>query len=178
MDFIFCFLLWTLISYALHRLAHTKSRYNPLFKIHLAHHKAEYGKEENYKFKWPGWRSFVLWFDDLKSSLDVWITLILPAVLVSLLFPTTHFAVLIFVYFYEVFLSEHNLDHNPEITGFVTRVLAIGQYHLTHHHYPKYNYGLYLTIWDIVFVTTRQKDVTYNNYFFWQSNFRNEMIGY
>lgn len=178
LDYVFCFLLWTLASYALHRLAHVKSPYNPLFKIHLAHHKAEYGKEKNYDFKWPGWRSFVLWFGDLQSTLDVWITLIIPAIVVSILFTQTHFTVLIGVYLYEVFLSEHNLDHNPEITGPITRVLAIGQYHLTHHHYPKYNYGLYLTLWDIVFITTRPKDLRRTNDFFWQAITRNEMIGY
>lgn len=178
MYYIFSFLLWSLFSYSIHRAAHIKSKYNPLFKIHLAHHKAQYGKEKDYRFKWPGWKAYFLWFDDLASSLDVWITLILPAILVSLVFPQSHFTVLALVYLYEVFLSEHNLDHNPEIDGPITHILAVGQFHLTHHHYPKYNYGLYLTLWDLVFVTAQPSSSDHTSRLFWQANTRNEMIGY
>jgi sterol desaturase/sphingolipid hydroxylase (fatty acid hydroxylase superfamily) len=178
MYYVFAFLLWSFCAYSLHRLAHLKSTYNPLFRIHLAHHLTEYGKEDTYAFQWPAWPSYLLWFDDLNSSLDVWITLVLPAAVVSLIIPQTHFSVLGFVYLYEVFLSEHNLDHNPQICGAVTSVLAIGNYHLTHHHYPRYNYGLYLTLWDYVFVTVRPVETGDMSHLFWQSMTRNDLIGF
>ena len=60
---------------------------------------------------------------------------------------------LAFHYIYEVFLSENQLDHNPKITGRVTRWFAWGDFHLQHHVHPKQNIGLMITLWDRLFGT-------------------------
>lgn len=145
---------WSLCNYSIHRIGHYKSRFNPLFKIHLAHHKEKY---PNGNGLLPEWKNFFLWFGNWRSSLDIVITLILPALLIYILDPETGKWLLAFVYLYEVFCSENLLDHNPSIKGPVTQFMAWGDFHLMHHKYPRTNYGLYITLWDHVFDTRNNR---------------------
>jgi len=153
--FISLFLLWTLMVYWMHRLARIKSQYNFLYKLHLAHHKINYQKEANLKFRWY---YLFFYFGSIRASLDVFFMLTIPAFLIYLIDSRVGIFILIFHYLYEVFLSEGLLDHNPKITGRITHFFSWGKYHLTHHKKWGYNFSLMITIWDWVFRTQTSKD--------------------
>jgi len=133
----------------MHRLAHSKHRLNFIHRIHLYHHKINYLDGGAPKFKWH----FLFFYFGFYETIDIVLILTLPAIFVYLLYPTTGVYLLIFHYFYEVLFSEGVLDHNPKITGKITRFFAWGEYHLTHHRYWKYNFGLLITFWDFIFGT-------------------------
>ena len=144
-----CFLLWTLYSYLIHVFAHLNFRFNFIRRIHMEHHRNNYGDS-----KWPPFHDYFFWFGSLNSSLDVWITFTLPLILLTFIDFEVGAALLVFHYFYEVFLSRNVLDHNPNITGKVTNYIPIGIYHLKHHRNYRCNYSFYITLWDHVFRTT------------------------
>ena len=123
-NFLFVFLIWSLYAYGMHVLAHYNPRRNPLFKIHKAHHLIKYHQLN--KPSLPTWQNYLLWFGGLRESLDVWLTLILPALILALLLPSTGGVLLLLVYLYEVFLSETVLDHNPKIGGILQPYLLGG----------------------------------------------------
>jgi sterol desaturase/sphingolipid hydroxylase (fatty acid hydroxylase superfamily) len=157
-ELVYWFLVWMLWAYWFHRLAHIPSTRNPLWQIHLAHHKEKYGLEEPISW-WPHWTAFLLWFGNLRASLDVWLTLTLPVVLLSFIVPQYGLPLLAFNYVYEVFLSEKTWDHNPQVKGWITRYLACGVYHLSHHRRTEVNLAFYVTIWDYVFGTVKRSEV-------------------
>ena len=158
--FLGLFLLWTLLVYFLHRLAHFRHKRNPLYRIHICHHRVNYFKEENRKFRWC---YLLFYFGGLNETLDVLLVLTLPALVVYFIYPPTGVYILCFHYFYEVFFSEGLLDHNPKVKGGITKFFSWGQYHLTHHRTWKYNYSLIITLWDYVFST--KKRITPLRYF-------------
>lgn len=151
--FIEMFLVWSLCAYALHRAGHVAHRSNVLFRIHMAHHRTAYPGHIRPRDCLPAPANFLLWFGSLQASADVWITLVLPALVLTALQPMEGKYLLLLVYLYEVFCSELLLDHNPALCGPLTRLFAWGDYHLQHHHHAKTNYGLYITLWDTVFWT-------------------------
>lgn len=146
------FLLWTLLVYLMHRLAHWRSKYNFLYQIHLTHHKVDYLNPVNRSFKWF---YLLFYFGGLYETLDVILILTLPALIVYFINPNTGIYLLVFHYMYEVFLSEGFLDHNPNVTGSITRYLSWGKYHLGHHRNWKKNYSLMITLWDYIFGTRK-----------------------
>ncbi len=146
------FLLWTLIAYFMHRIAHFRHRLNPLYYIHLAHHKINYLTEDR-KFKWY---YLLFYFGSIRETLDILLILTLPAIFLFALFPRLGIYLLAYHYLYEAFLSEGLLDHNPRIHGKVTKFFSWGEYHLTHHRTWKYNYSLMITLWDHVFGTLKK----------------------
>jgi len=148
---ILLFLLWTLCIYFMHRIAHIKHRLNFLHTIHLNHHRINYWKE-GYRFRWY---YLFFYFGSIYASLDVFFMLTVPALFVFLIYPKVGIYILLFHYFYEVFLSEGILDHNPKIKGKITKFFAWGDYHLTHHKNWKKNYSLIITLWDYVFRTIK-----------------------
>ncbi len=138
--------------YWLHRFSHWRSRWNPLWRIHLAHHQNDYLR----RLPTPGWPDrgqFVFWLGDWRSSLDVVLVMTLPLLLLCVLFPAHALPLLILHYLYEVFLSEELLDHNPRVQGRWTRWFAWGDFHLHHHVDPRLNHGLIVTWWDRLFRT-------------------------
>lgn len=151
--FIGLFLLWTLLVYFMHRLAHIRSKNNPLYYVHLAHHKINYFKEDNRKFKWY---YLFFYFGGILETLDVIVMLTVPALSVYLLFPSYGIYILLFHYLYEVFLSEGYLDHNPKINGKITNYFSWGTYHLIHHKTWTHNFSLIITLWDYMFVTQKK----------------------
>lgn len=146
------FLLWTLAIYGMHRLGHVRHRWNPLFKLHRAHHKHPYLREY-VPAGWPRLGQWFLWLGDWPSTLDVFVSMTVPAIVIAVVAPDVGIPLLVFHYFYELFASEHQLDHNPKITGPITRWFAWGDFHLHHHVHPHYNYCLMITLWDRVFGT-------------------------
>lgn len=148
------FMLWGLWSYAMHALAHSKVKreLNFMRYLHMKHHAYEYDDS-----KWPPWHDYFFWFGNWRSSLDVYITFTLPLVALALYDPVPGCILLGFHYVYEVFLSRNVLDHNPNITGPITKVISIGSYHMHHHSDVHSNLSFYLTFWDHVFGTTEAK---------------------
>lgn len=145
--FITALLAWTGLAYAIHRLAHLRGRWNRLHRLHRAHHAPTYLLQP----RALRWHHLLFWFDTSAETLDVWITLTLPALLIAALFPGQGAALLGLHYVYEILLSDGRFDHNPAINGSITRVLACGTYHLQHHSNPGSHFGLILTLWDHIF---------------------------
>jgi hypothetical protein len=148
--FLVAVLAWTALGYGIHRLAHHGAGWNRLARLHRAHHAPGYLSEP----RSLRWHHLLFWFDTRAETLDVWITLTLPALLVAALLPAQGPALLGLHYFYEVLLSDGRFDHNPAIDGPITRLLACGTYHLEHHRDPRCHYGLIITLWDHIFSTT------------------------
>lgn len=144
------FLAWTAASYGIHRLAHVKGRWNWLFRIHMLHHSPDYFRRDG-RFRW---RYLLMCFDSIPETLDVFITLTLPLLVLASVYFGQGVVLLIFHYLYEIIFSDERFDHNPAIDGAVTRWLACGQYHLEHHRNPGCHFGLIITIWDRVFAST------------------------
>lgn len=146
------FLLWTLWSYTMHVLAHIKHKKNFLHKIHLAHHRYDYGES-----KWPPWHDYFLWFGWWKETLDVWITFTLPIIVLIIFDPVYGVILFVFHYIYEIFLSRNVLDHNPNITSKITNIIPIGVFHMKHHKYYECNYSFFITLWDFLFKTNDKR---------------------
>lgn len=144
-------LLWLGFAYGIHRLAHVPADWNLLHRLHAVHHSPRY-RERDQSFHW---HHLLLCFGSPAETLDIWITLTLPALLTALLFPAQGPLLLGFHYLYEIFCSDARLDHNPNLRGLLTRVFAWGDYHLRHHSNPARNFALILTVWDRVFATAR-----------------------
>lgn len=148
-----CFLLWTFVIYWLHRWSHIHHRYNPLWWIHRAHHAEPYLRQDS-RPAWPTLGQFLFWLGGMRLSLDVILVMTLPLLIIAWFWPEYGIPLLVFHYLYEVFLSESVLDHNPRVTGPVTRWFAWGDFHLHHHVNLKRNYGLMLCCWDWLFGTS------------------------
>lgn len=143
------FILWTLYSYTIHRIAHIPSKKNPLYKVHHVHHRVKYDPAKSL----PELSNYFFWFGSWYASLDVWITFTLPLVILVIIDPVPGIVLLVIHYLYEVFLSGNVIDHNPNIKGKITRIFAVGEYHLHHHKVYRKNYAFFITLWDHVFGT-------------------------
>ena len=148
------FLLWGSWSYGMHVFAHSrvKRRFNFMKVLHIKHHAYAYGES-----KWPPWHDYFFWFGDWRSSMDVYLTFTLPLVVLAVLDPLPGCILLGFHYLYEVFLSRNVVDHNPNLTGAVTKVFPVGAYHIRHHRDVHCNYSFFLTLWDHLFGTTEAR---------------------
>jgi sterol desaturase/sphingolipid hydroxylase (fatty acid hydroxylase superfamily) len=146
------FFTWTFLIYALHRLAHVKNRLNFLYFIHRYHHRVNYFTVAKRKLNW---KCFFFYFGSWYETIDVLITMTLPAALLFFIFPPYGIYLLVFHYLYEVFLSESLLDHNPKIKGSVVNFFSWGKYHLSHNKDVRFNYSLIITFWDYVFKTQK-----------------------
>ena len=149
-EFFGAFMLWTLWSYGVHRLAHVHHKKNPLWHMHKPHHR------NNYNLPRPlieNWKVFLLWFGDFKKTADVWVVFTLPSIALAALIGGGAWFLPIFHYLYEVFLADQIFEHNPKIKGKITRYVACGAYHLHHHKKFTANYGFFLTFWDKLFNT-------------------------
>lgn len=133
------FLTWTFGLYWIHRLAHVV----PYIKqIHYDHHRTILKITP----KWH-WSNLFLFNDTWTSTLDLWITEVLPTVLLSWI--TGHWWLAVFYYIWAAFIQE-TIEHDPQ---FNWPILASGQKHLIHHRNSHKNYGLFFLIWDRLFRT-------------------------
>lgn len=132
------FLLWTLMLYWIHRIGHIV----PMIRsIHLHHHRFIL----NHDTRWH-WSNLFLFNDDWTSTLDLWMTEVIPTLLFSLL--TGQWWISIFYYVWAAFVQE-TIEHNER---FDLPVLTSGKWHLMHHH-NETNYGLFTPLWDMIFGT-------------------------
>jgi sterol desaturase/sphingolipid hydroxylase (fatty acid hydroxylase superfamily) len=134
------FLLWTLMLYWIHRAVHKIPVINSL---HLHHHKFIL----NNPTKWH-WNNLLLFNDDWTSTVDLWITEVIPTLIFSLI--TGQYWISIFYYVWAAFIQE-SVEHNPKIN---IPMITSGRWHLLHHR-SSYNYGLFFPIWDILFKTNK-----------------------
>lgn len=138
------FFFWTLILYWLHRLSHSLKF---LKQYHLDHHRFIF-KNGNTKSKWHV-NNLLLYNDSMHSTIDLWLTEVIPTFLFALI--TGHWWIFVFYYVWAAFFQEF-LEHKK---GLNLLPFTFGDWHLVHHRNFNYNYGLFFPIWDIVFRTNK-----------------------
>jgi sterol desaturase/sphingolipid hydroxylase (fatty acid hydroxylase superfamily) len=135
------FLAWTFCLYWIHRAGHKIQFVN---KFHQDHHLFI---NRNGGTSWH-WNNLFLYNDTWKSTIDLWITEVIPTVIFSAI--TGHWWIAIFYYFWAALLQEV-IEHNPKFNLYPW--LTSGQWHLVHHRSQRKNFGLFLPIWDKMFGT-------------------------
>jgi sterol desaturase/sphingolipid hydroxylase (fatty acid hydroxylase superfamily) len=143
MDYVFVFLLWTFCLYWIHRVGHEV----PMIRdLHLSHHAFI---NKNRKNNWH-WNNLFLFNDNWSSTLDLWVTEVIPTIIFSYI--TGYWFVSILYYVWAAFLQEA-LEHNPQLNLYP---FTSGQWHLIHHKNVTRNFGLFLPLWDKMFKTERR----------------------
>ena len=141
--FIVHFLMWTLLLYWIHRIGHSI----PIIKdYHFDHHKfvltqLRQGKQPT---AWH-WNNMFLFNDTWRSTIDLWITEVLPSLLYS--WVTGQWWIIIFYYLWASLLQE-SIEHNPNID---IPMFTSGKWHLIHHYNGSKNFGLFFPWWDKLF---------------------------
>lgn len=148
MEYIFHFLCWTFVIYWVHVIAHKISF---LSYFHWDHHKHILSHMDGDKNP-TGWHWNNLFFynDTWKSTVDLWITEVIPTLLYSWM--TGQWWCIMFYWFWAAFIQE-TVEHNPKWN---VLFLSAGKWHLLHHTKGNVNYGLFIPLWDILFKTNRQ----------------------
>jgi len=142
---VFYFLVWTLLLYWIHRVGHYLSL---IKKYHFDHHRfiSSQMRIKQNPTSWH-WSNLLLFNDTWKSTVDLWITEVIPTLIFSAV--TGQWWIIIFYYFWAAIIQE-TIEHNPD---FNIPLLSSGKWHLQHHHAVNVNYGLFFPLWDIVFKT-------------------------
>lgn len=144
MSYVFHFLIWTFCLYWLHRIVHVI----PLLKqIHYNHHRCV--TQNIHIGKWH-YNNLVLFNDTWTSTIDLWITEVIPTIIISYLLGAWWLCV--FYYIWAAIFQE-SWEHNKNLNIYP---VTSGQWHLVHHQHPKYNFGLFFPMWDIIFQTQRK----------------------
>lgn len=138
------FLSWTLMLYVIHRLAHAVPYVR---RWHLDHH----SYVNKHVTAWH-WSNLFLYNDTWISTLDLWITEVIPTIVFSAV--TGQWWILIFYYFWAALIQE-TIEHNKQVN---IPFLTHGQWHLVHHSNVKYNFGLFFPLWDVIFKTYKHVD--------------------
>ncbi len=132
------FFTWTLLLYWIHRIAHVI----PILRdIHLDHHRFVLNNNTSWH-----WSNLFLFNDTWASTLDLWLSEVIPTLLFSLI--TGQWWISIFYYVWAAFIQE-TIEHNK---NFNIPILTSGKWHMIHHRSEK-NYGLFTALWDKVFRT-------------------------
>ena len=142
---LFYFLLWTFILYWIHRIVHKTL---VIKNWHWDHH-VYITKHGALGWKW---NNIFLFNDTWCSTLDLYITEVIPTLLFSLI--TGQWWIFLFYYSWAALFQE-NLEHNKNVN---IPFIASGKWHLIHHKHPNKNYGLFFPIWDIIFGTYKNVD--------------------
>jgi sterol desaturase/sphingolipid hydroxylase (fatty acid hydroxylase superfamily) len=139
------FLSWTFALYWIHRIGHYISF---IKKYHLDHH-GFILRNGN-----PGWswNNLLLFNDTQKSTIDLWITEVIPSFIFS--WVTGQWWIIVFYYLWAALLQEI-IEHNEH---FNVPLLSSGRWHLIHHRLPDKNFSLFFPLWDIVFGTYKNVD--------------------
>lgn len=146
MTYVFIFLLWTFVVYWMHRLAHEL----PFAReYHLDHH----SQVTDNTIQGLSWKNTFLWFDSWNSTVDQWITEVIPTILISAI--TGHWWLTLAYYIWAAFIQE-SVEHNDKINLYPW--ITSGKWHLIHHDDPTKNYGVFIPLWDIVFGTRKHID--------------------
>jgi len=140
--FLLYFLLWTFILYWIHRIGHLVP---VIRRVHWHHHRFANSND----ILWH-WSNIFLFNDTWISTLDLWITEIIPTILFC--FVTGQWWLCAFYYIWAAFIQER-LEHNP---GIDIKFFTFGKWHRLHHRVHNKNYGLFFPHWDLLFNTYRQ----------------------
>jgi hypothetical protein len=138
MIYLIIFLFWTLIIYWMHRLVHIIPILND---IHADHHRYVIKNE----VRWH-WSNLFLYNDTWLSTIDLWITEVIPTLIISWIFGWWLFVA---YYFWAAFIQER-IEHNDNFNYYP---LTSGRWHMNHHTSNNCNYGIFIPIWDILFRT-------------------------
>lgn len=138
------FSLWLLLLYSIHRLAHL------FFKINTPHKDHHFYADDYTGNNW-NWSNLFLYNDTFLSTIDLWITEVIPTVVFSYI--TGQWWVLGFYYLWAAFLQEI-IEHNSKVDLYP--FLTSGKWHLVHHRDYRYNYGLFTPLFDILFGTNKK----------------------
>ena len=145
--FVIYFLLWTLMLYWIHRVGHKIHFVN---YYHSFHHSFINKNIKNGIVNSWHWNNLLLFNDNKESTIDLWITEVVPTILFSLI--TGQWWISIFYYVWASILQEP-IEHNPK---FDTSFILSGRKHLIHHKQSDKNYGLFFPIWDKLFGTYKE----------------------
>lgn len=138
-EYVLIFFGWTFVLYWIHRLGHIL----PYVKqIHYEHHRTILRITP----KWH-WSNLFLFNDNWISTIDLWITEVIPTLLFSYI--TGHWWVAILYYLWAALVQER-IEHN---SSFNWPILSSGKKHLAHHKNSRVNFGLFTLFWDWVFGT-------------------------
>jgi len=144
MIYVVYFFLWTLMLYWIHRIAHQI----PVIKeYHLDHHRHILTNHTSWH-----WNNLFLFNDTWDSTIDLWITEVIPTLIFSLI--TGQYWISIFYYLWASLIQE-TIEHNKD---FDIPLLTSGKWHLIHHR-SSYNYSLFFPIWDILFKTHKKVEL-------------------
>lgn len=146
MSYIFVFLLWTFSVYWTHRLAHA---WPPMRRFHNDHHK----QVSNQTIQGLHWKNALLWFDTKESTIDQWLTEVIPTIIISSI--TGHWWLFVAYYIWAAFIQEA-IEHNEKINLYP--FITSGKWHLIHHDDPTKNYGVFVPLWDMIFGTRKKLD--------------------
>lgn len=138
------FLAWTFMLYWIHRLGH---QIPVVRKIHMGHHRFI---ATNLPPKWH-WTNLFLFQDDWPSTVDVWVTEIIPTLIFCWI--TGAWWIAVFFYLWSALIQE-SIEHNPRFNFYPWS--TSGQWHLMHHSNGNCNYGIFITVWDKMFQTFRR----------------------
>lgn len=142
MTFIVEFLAWTFMLYLIHRAVHVM----PLIQhLHWNHH----WYVSNHTMSWH-WSNLFLFNDTWISTIDLWITEVVPTVLFAWI--TGAWWIAVFYYLWAAILQE-DLEHNANINMYP---LTSGQWHLVHHQQADKNFGVFVPVWDKLFGTEQK----------------------
>lgn len=145
---VFQFFTWTLVVYFIHRAVHV---FPAIGKYHLAHHK--YVRYHHSKIGWR-WTNLLLWNDNWKTTVDLWTTEVIPAILICVWSGSWWF--LLAYWLWSAFVQER-IDHDSNFHCFP---LASGRWHMEHHKNSRVNFGIIIPLWDIIFETYKHVDRT------------------
>lgn len=140
MHYLLVFILWTFVIYWMHRLVHVI----PYVKnIHADHHVYV----NNHEVRWH-WSNLFLFNDTWKSTADLWITEVIPTIILSFFFG---WWLMIAYYLWAAFIQE-SIEHNSRFDMYP---LTSGKWHMMHHKDSSCNFGIMLPVWDIIFSTKK-----------------------
>lgn len=137
------FFVWLFCLYWVHRLVHVA----PFLKsIHWEHHKYITSSVNN---NWH-WSNVFLFNDNIKSTIDLWITEVVPTLLFCVMIGD--FTIFVVYYIWAAFIQEV-IEHNSKINLYP--FLTSGRWHLNHHYNPTCNFGLFTGVFDTMFMTNK-----------------------
>lgn len=113
--------------------------------FHKEHHR--YVAQKSFSPKWH-WSNIFLFNDNLSSTIDYWITEVIPTIIFSWL--TGNWWIFGIYYVWASTLQEF-LEHNVKYNLYP---LTTGKWHMVHHlETPSKNYGVFIRLWDKIFNT-------------------------
>lgn len=139
MTFLLQFLAWTFALYWIHRLAH-------IIPVVRSFHRDHHIFIRNNPVSWH-WSNLFLYNDTPKSTIDLWLTEVIPTLLIAFLLDA--WWIFVFYYLWAALIQE-SIEHNPKVN---LPFLTSGKWHLIHHRNSSKNFGLFFPIWDVIFIT-------------------------